>query len=73
MDANASIKKNLEFGSEEPISEDDLINIPLGKTAQIYEWYVTRVPGGWIYTLKNSAAALGHAVSDYHSVFVPMV
>lgn len=53
-------------------STNDLFNLSLSETVQVGHWLVTRVPGGWIYTLKNSSAALGHAIADYHSIFIPV-
>lgn len=49
----------------------DFKKMELGETVRMGQWHVTLVPNGWIYTLKNSSAALGHSVQDYHSVFVP--
>ena len=52
-------------------NKDPLLIMEVGLTARMGEWFVTRVPDGWIYTLRSTNAALGHAVAEHHSIYVP--
>ena len=62
----------MEFDAELSIGDEaGLLNLDLGKTVFMGSWLITKVIGGWIYTLKTSSAVMGHAVADYRSLFVP--
>jgi hypothetical protein len=56
----------LEIGDEK-----GFYNLRLGETVRLGEWFVTKVPFGWIWTLKDTTPAFGNVVSTHHSVYVP--